>query len=661
MKKSLLGLSLVASLAIADGSYTLGKVSVQTQTADDINMIEQSISSDVIAQNNERTIAQTLDNVSGISMNTTGARSETKLSIRGFNANRIGVFIDGIPVYVPYDGNFDYGRFLTNDIAQIDISKGYSSIAYGANTMGGVINIISKKPSKELEGNLRAEIILDNDAELAKHVESINIGTRIGGFYTQLSAVYSKRDHFRLSDDYTPAIGSVQPEGERLRSYATDQKISLKAGYMADDGSEVAINYANQKGRKQQPPSVNEELASVRYWDWPYWDKETISASGQKNFESSYIKALAYYDVIENSLYSYADDTYSSFNNKGFTFKSRYDDYSYGARLEYGLESGANFVKVAANYKKDVHRGYDIEKFSIGETMSEQYKDTTYSLGIEDEYTLSKSLKILAGISYDRLEGDKIYDTNTDYLDMLSLTSQSALNPQAALLYIFDQHSKMRASVSQKTYLPSMKDRYSRRLGRTAPNVDLDKERASHIELGYTYQNNALFGTVNFYYSQVQDAIQEQVFAPDPSLKQLQNVGEFEHKGIELDFAYKTEGTKIGGNYAYVNVENKDDASIKRTSLPKHQIFTYVQQKIGAGFSLYANMKLRSGVYEQKADNSYVQMASFSTFDAKVIYEAMASLCAEVGVKNLTDKYLQYNIGFPEAGREYFATLNYKF
>jgi len=660
MKKSLLLLSIVASAAIAQ-TYTLGQVSVQSQTADDINMIESSISSETIAQNNERTIAQTLDNVSGISLNTTGARSETKLSIRGFNANRIGVFIDGIPVYVPYDGNFDYGRFLTNDIAQIDISKGYSSVAYGANTMGGVINIISKKPSKELEGNIRAELILDNDAELAKHVESINIGTRIGGFYTQLSGVYSKRDHFLLSDDYTPVEGSVQPEGERLRSYAKDQKISLKAGYVADDGSEVALNYSNQQGRKQQPPSVDEELAWVRFWDWPYWDKETISASGQKNFENSYVKALAYYDVIKNSLYSYADETYLGFNERGSTFKSRYDDYSYGARFEYGLESGANFLKVAANYKKDVHRGYDIEKFEASETLAEQYEDTTYSLGIEDEYRFSKALTLLAGISYDRLEGDKIYDTNTDFLDMLSLSSQSAFNPQAALIYTLDNSSKVRASIAQKTYMPSMKDRYSRRFGRTAPNVDLDKEVANHVELGYTFAQGSFSSALNLYYSKVEDAIQEEIFTPDPSLMQLQNVGEFEHKGVELDLAYKTETTKVGGNYAYVDVENKDDASIKRTGLSEHQIFAYAQQKVGAGFSLYANMKLRSGVYEQIDDGSYVEMASFSTFDAKVIYEPMASLCAEVGVKNLTDKYVQYNVGFPEAGREYFATLNYKF
>ncbi len=658
MKKSIIGLSVAASFALAD-VYTLGVVSVQN-SIEDANSIEQTISSETIAQNNERTVGEALDNVSGISLSNTGARNETTLSIRGFDAKRIGVFIDGIPVYVPYDGNFDYSRFLTNDISQIDISKGYSSVVYGANTMGGVINIISKKPTKALEGNVRAEMILDSDANMVRHVESINVGSRVDKFYAQLGATYSKRDHFRLSDDYTPVAGSVQPEGDRLRSETEDQKISLKAGYITDDASEIAINYSNQKGQKQQPPSVDSTLASVRYWDWPYWDKETISISGQKNFDSSYIKALAYYDKSKNSIHSYDDITFTTMN-KGSSWKSRYDDYSYGARLEYGLETKDNFLKLAANFKKDVHRGYDISKTIDLETLDERYKDHTISLGVEDNYKITKDLELLAGVSYDRLEGDEIFDTNIAYLDMLTLTSQSAINPQAALIYTLNPESKVRASVSQKTYLPSMKDRYSRKMGRSVPNVDLEKEVANHYELSYMYQTQNISTSTNLYYSKIKDAIQSVIFAPDPTVEQNQNVGDFEHRGGEFDIAYTNDSTKVGANYAYIDVKNKRDSSIKRTSVPKHQIFAYIEQQLGSGFSLYANAKFREGVYEQVADGSYVEMASFTTFDAKLIYTYMDNLQIEAGVKNLTDKLIQYDVGFPEAGREFFATMNYKF
>lgn len=419
----MLCLSLATSVALAQ-SYNLGQVSVQANTADEMNMFEQTISSKDVSRDNALTVQESLDNLSGISQDMQGGRGESTLYIRGFDAKRVGVFIDGIPIYVPYDGNFDYGRFLTADIGQIDVSKGYSSVVYGGNTMGGVVNIVSKKPSKEFEGNIKGEIVLDSNGKQARHIESINLGTmQSNGFYAQMGASYSKQDHFRISDDYQGT--AEQPAGERLRSETEDKKASFKMGYVAHDKSEIAISYSNQKGVKQQPPVSDTTFAKVKYWDWPYWDKETISVVGQKNFENSYIKALAYYDTSENSLYSYANNTYSTFTAAGSNFKSRYDDYSYGARLEYGIELEEHFIKAAANYKKDVHKGYDINKFTNAETLTENYEDNTISLGIENTYTITSNLELLAGVSYDRKEADKIYDTNTAFLNMLALETQS--------------------------------------------------------------------------------------------------------------------------------------------------------------------------------------------------------------------------------------------
>lgn len=59
-----------------------------------------------------------------------------------------------MPVYIPYDGNLDLGRFLTSDIASVEVSKGYSSLLQGPNQMGGAINITTKKPTKPIEGSI---------------------------------------------------------------------------------------------------------------------------------------------------------------------------------------------------------------------------------------------------------------------------------------------------------------------------------------------------------------------------------------------------------------------------------------------------------------------------------------------------------------------------
>ena len=659
MKKYMTLISLSASMALAD-TYTLGQVNVQDTVSKDIQVFEQSLNSAEIEKNNAQTVSQALDDMSGVSANVVGARGESTLQIRGFSSTRIGVFIDGIPVYVPYDGNFDYARFLTPDISQIDVSKGYSSVVYGANTMGGVINIVSKKPTKELEGNIRGEIVVDSVGRMARHVESFNVGSRQGHYYVQVGGVIAQQDHFRLSDSYDATAS--QPKGDRLRSQADDRKISFKTGYVADDNSEVAISYANQHGTKQEPPATDSTVfGSIKYWDWPLWNKETVAVTGQKNFDSSYLKALAYYDIFTNSLFSYDNATYSTMN-KGYAFKSRYEDHSYGARLEYGLGISDHFIKAALNYKKDVHNGYDLDKVTEVKTLAENYEDHTISLGVEDTYEISAQWELLAGVSFDQRSADKIYDTNTFYPQMLEKKTDSSVDPQMALVYSPDGSSKVRASISRKTYLPTMKDRYSRRFNSYVPNPDLKNEKSTHYEVSYDKHYEHTNVGANAYYTKVEDAIQSVVWDQNTSLKQNQNVGTFDHIGGELEVVYKNDGWDAGGNYSYISVKNTKDSSIKELYIPKHQLFAYVQKDVGSGVALYANSRFRSGAYQQRSsDSAYVTIPDFTTFDVKIIYSPLASIKAEVGVKNITDENVLYDLAFPMAGREYFANLTYSF
>lgn len=656
MHKTLLLLSALTSVLLAE-SFELGEINVLNAPIEE-SPFEEVVTSDEIAEQSADTLSQALDNVSGINQDLQGGRGESTLYIRGFDARRIGVFIDGIPIYVPYDGNFDYDRFLTGDIAQIDISKGYSSIAYGANTMGGVVNVISKRPTKTIEGEIKAQIVLDSDGKLSRYTTALNLGTRQEHIYAQLGAVYSDRDHFRISDDYTAT--AEQPEGDRLRSASRDKKVSFKTGYIADDNSEISLSYANQQGEKEQPPATDLSYSKQKYWDWPLWDKETVSVAGQKNFGSSYVKAMAYYDTFTNSLFSYDNSSYTTMNRNS-AFKSRYEDYSIGARLEYGAQVGEHFLTAAANYKKDVHDGYDLDKVTEAKSLVENYRDHTISIGLEDQYTISSKWELLGGVSYDRRQADTIYDTNTAYQDLLDLQTQSAFNPEAALIYSPDPSSKIRASVAQKSYMPSMKERYSRKFNTAVPNPDLNNETATHCELSYQRRSGGFSGRVNGFYILVDDEIQNIVYAPNPSLMQNQNVGSFDHIGAELEFNYTGSNYSMGANYTFITIKNREESDVRIIDVPKHQIFAFAKQELGAGFAVYADMKYRKGAYEQKLDGSYVTNPTTELFDIKAIYQPTESITAEMGIKNLTDELVRYDMAFPMAGREYFATLGYKF
>ena len=71
----------------------------------------------------------------------------TSVFIRGANANQTKVFIDGIDATDPASGTFNFEHVLTWDIERVEVVRGPQSGLYGADAIGGVINIITKKGS----------------------------------------------------------------------------------------------------------------------------------------------------------------------------------------------------------------------------------------------------------------------------------------------------------------------------------------------------------------------------------------------------------------------------------------------------------------------------------------------------------------------------------
>lgn len=74
------------------------------------------------------------------------------VQIQGMTSDYILVLIDGVPLLGRNAGNFDLSRLTVGNIKQIEVVKGPSSSLYGSEALGGVINIITEKPSLEYIG-----------------------------------------------------------------------------------------------------------------------------------------------------------------------------------------------------------------------------------------------------------------------------------------------------------------------------------------------------------------------------------------------------------------------------------------------------------------------------------------------------------------------------
>ena len=80
--------------------------------------------------------------------------------MRGTNSNHVKVLINGIDVSDPTNPNrsFDFGQLLTTDIAQVEVLRGPRSGLYGANALGGVIAVTTRRAMVRQESRARKKV-----------------------------------------------------------------------------------------------------------------------------------------------------------------------------------------------------------------------------------------------------------------------------------------------------------------------------------------------------------------------------------------------------------------------------------------------------------------------------------------------------------------------
>ena len=206
------------------------------------------IDAQLIKDFNKTNVVDAVNLLSGVSITQIGARNEGSILVRGFNSLRTPVFFDGIPIYTPYHGNFDLSRFTTFDINSISVEKGLVSVQYGPNTMGGAVNIVSKKPIKALDIDGQSGVGFADGTGVNSYFTALNIGSRQDKFYIMGSASFLNVDNYLSSRkfDRTP----LQPSLERVNSKFMDVRLSAKFGYTPNKTDEYSFSIISQNADK---------------------------------------------------------------------------------------------------------------------------------------------------------------------------------------------------------------------------------------------------------------------------------------------------------------------------------------------------------------------------------------------------------------------------
>ncbi len=641
-----------ASGDTAQHVFTLGEVKVKGYRSEPFTT---TVSAGENAVFNKLDVSHSLALLPGITLSAVGARNESGVYVRGFDLRQVPVYMDGIPEYVPYDGYVDLGRFTVFDIAEVQLAKGYSSVLYGPNALGGAINLVSRKPVKKMELNAITGWLSGGTKT------GISLGSNSRKYYWQFSASGLSRDYFPMSASFH----SMKNEdgNRRDNSYSTDTRLSGKIGYAPGKGQEYVIGYVYQHGVKGTPvytgtDTLNSLYKSPRYWRWPNWDKQTVYLIAHNRIgRYNSIETRIYYDQFKNKLYSYDNATYTMIS-KPYAFKSIYDDYSLGANATYTNTSfKGNTLSIVLQFKEDVHREHN-----AGEPVRKMADNNAY-LAAEDNYRLTSHLNFMtgAGIMLRNSLSAEGYNSTTHKIFNYDDNNNTAWNLQGGLVYIFSRDRVLDFSVARKTRFATMKDRYSFRMGTAIPNPGLIAENALNYQLGYKDilgRKISLYADV--FYSHINNTIQmvnNVTFDTTTHkwLSQQQNTGESEFFGAEASIEYRmVPKINLGLNYTFIRRNNLSNNKIKFTDVPEHKLFAFLQYTAAKKINMVLNAEYNTARYS----TSYGTTAgSFATFNGRIQYAIYKCFSVEAGVNNIFDANYSLAEGYPEPGRNYLASV----
>ncbi|HYO80925.1 MAG TPA: TonB-dependent receptor [Bryobacteraceae bacterium] len=594
-------------------------------------------------------VADALNLLPGVTIQKIGPRNERGVYVRGFDFRQVPLYMDGIPVYVPYDGYVDLDRFLTYDVSEIQVAKGFTSPLYGPNAVGGAINMISKAP------NSRLNMDLGTGSASGDQVHGfLNAGTRFRRFWAQASVAWLSSDSFPLSHRFqtTP----LQPDLNRRNAQQSDSRGRIRVAWTPNEHEQYTFTYARQAGEKGNPPYAGMDPAvRPRYWQWPQWDKESLYFIANKALgEPGYLRARFYYDKFNNLLYAFDNANYNS-RNLPSSFISPYDDDTYGTIVDSGGRVGAHAWQASLYFKDDTHR-----EGNVGEPPR-TFRDQTYSIGLQDTLKLGRRTSAVLGFSADHLRVLNAQNFISGAVLPFPGAAVWAYNPQVGVFHALTESGKVRFTYARKTRLPTIKDRYSYRLGQAIPNPDLREERSDNLEIGYTQ----LLGLRTFleaagFQSQVSNSTQR--FFVQPNVFQLRNLGEARYLGGELGIRTSIgDALQVWTNYTYLSRRNQTAPAIIVLDTPRHKVYSMARYSLHKRVTAFADFTYEGGRWAANDAGRVLQAGSFGAAGVGGSASLYRAVELQSGVNNLFDRNYVYVPGYPEAGRNWYVNLRYRF
>jgi len=549
-----------------------------------------------------RDVADVLREVPGLSVSRTGSAGKaTSLFTRGAASTQTLVLWNGIEINNPYFSGYDWGRFSTAGVEQVEVVRGPFSALYGSDAVAGVVNVVTEPAATGLR------------AEVQSGGHGLRNGVVDGSWVAGANHLAVALEH-RTDDGFAPNDDFRQNSGNGVWRWAPSKTFSFGVAARATS-YDLGIPFnLNATVTALVPSLQRRQNGSERQIAVPL--QQTLGAFS--------------YDLTLSEARNRDDfrDPEDPFGTTDASTQSR----TRRARLTTRTNSAIGTIVAGGEIERA--KVDDVNNFGVNLAGLTRRDD---SLFVEDRLSHdvgANKLELSAGLRYDR------YDT---------FGSQTSPRVAAALVH---GGTKWRAAYGEGFRAPSVGELYYPFSG----NVNLKAERSRSLEAGYDAPMGAtgLFSLTAFW-SRYRNLINF-----DNATFAFANIGRARSDGLELGMDEQVTSA-FYTHLAYTFLHRDDDEATgeRLPRRPKHSGALTLGWREGG---LDANVSIvRSGARVDilpVAPFSHVTNGAYTTVDANVQLRA-GRLTPFVKMENLRNERYEEVLGYPSPGRRAVVGLRF--
>jgi hemoglobin/transferrin/lactoferrin receptor protein len=598
------------------------------------------IDKDEIERKTPNNAADLLRDLPGVDVNGIGP-NQVRPIIRGNRGLRVLFLADGLRMNNARRQT-DFGEITglvdIESVEAVEVVRGPASVLYGSDAIGGVLNLVSRKPPKRVGDPIGGSIgVRYGSAAEAQQVTG-ELFARYDKFYFDIGYT------FRDAEDYEAAEGTF---GDiRLSDPVTvidtglqDDSITGVLGYEFSNNHELYLRWnryrADQTGFGFVEPSEIGEGDDFRIrilYPFQDFDRYTLGYVGsaldsaladtievQTYFQNNERELVNDIDINIGPIFPGAPDSSVEADTRGFT-----ELETFGMRTEvvklagsrHALTYGAEFFEddsfntdssvTTTTIRFPFPPFEDVDVSTDDVANAPNAKNTSYGAFLQDEIRATDRLKLTLGARYQTVETSAEPTPGWDVSGLDFDDDQLIGSINAS--YAIRDYLKLVGGVGTAFRAPSIIERLfngptPEGAGFQLLNPDLESERSENIDLGikyqrrnayfeaFVYQNDINDGIIQYFLSDDEIAalppdIQDDIDALGPGafVVQQRNIDRLRYQGIELGFGYRTDyGLTFGGNYTYLDVERRDSENPPTGEAPGDKASAFVRYEKPGG------------------------------------------------------------------------------